>query len=43
MSTIHYHETTTSTPEEFIPGLTDVGPGRAELFSNIGVRPRVAR
>jgi hypothetical protein len=32
MSTIHLHETTTSTPEQFIAGLTDSGPGRAKLF-----------
>jgi hypothetical protein len=24
MSTIHFHQTTTSTPEQFIAGLTDV-------------------
>ena len=34
MSTIHFHQTTTSTPEQFIAGLTDFGPGRAKLFSN---------
>jgi hypothetical protein len=33
MATITYHETTTSTPEEFVAGLTDFGPGRSELFS----------
>ena len=32
MSTIHLHETTTSTPEQFVAGLTDFGPGRSELF-----------
>ena len=32
MATIHLHETTTSTPEQFIAGLTDFGPGRSELF-----------
>jgi hypothetical protein len=32
MATIHLHETTTSTPEQFIAGLTDFGPGRKELF-----------
>ena len=32
MSTIHLHQTTTSTPEQFIAGLTDFGPGRAKLF-----------
>ena len=34
MSTIHLHETTTSTPEQFIAGLTDFGPGRSKLFGN---------
>ena len=34
MSTIHLHQTTTSTPEEFIAGLTDFGPGRSKLFGN---------
>jgi hypothetical protein len=31
---IHFHQTTTATPEEYIAGLTDFGPGRAKLFSN---------
>jgi hypothetical protein len=34
MPTFHFHATTTSTPEQFIAGLTDFGPGRAELFEN---------
>ena len=34
MSTIHLTQTTTATPEEFIAGLTDFGPGRAQLFGN---------
>ena len=34
MSTIHFHQTTTSTPEQYIAGLTDFGPGRAQLFGN---------
>lgn len=34
MSTIHMHATTTATPEQFIAGLTDFGPGRGELFGN---------
>jgi hypothetical protein len=34
MSTIHMHDTTTATPEQYIAGLTDFGPGRAELFGN---------
>ena len=34
MSTIHFEKTTTSTPEQFIAGLTDFGPGRSQLFGN---------
>jgi hypothetical protein len=34
MSTIHFKKTTTSTPEQFIAGLTDFGPGRSKLFGN---------
>jgi len=34
MSTIRLHVTTTSTPEQFVAGLTDFGPGRAKLFGN---------
>ena len=34
MSTIRVHATTTSTPEQFVDGLTDFGPGRAKLFPN---------
>ncbi|HWQ02224.1 MAG TPA: hypothetical protein VN449_08940 [Gaiellaceae bacterium] len=34
MPTIHLHQTTTSTPEQFVAGLTDFGPGRSELFGN---------
>ena len=34
MSTIHFHQTTTSTPEQFVEGLTDFGLGRSELFQN---------
>lgn len=34
MSTIHFHQTTTSTPEQFVAGLTDFGPGRAKVFAN---------
>ena len=34
MSTLHFHQTTTSTPEQFIAGLTDFGPGRSKLFGN---------
>jgi hypothetical protein len=34
MATIHFNETTTSTPEQFVDALTDFGPGRSELFGN---------
>ena len=34
MATLHYHANTTSTPEQFLAGLTDFGPGRSELFGN---------
>ena len=32
MATIHLHETTTATPEQFLAALTDFGPGRSKLF-----------
>ena len=34
MSTIHFQYTTTSTPEQFVAGLTHFGPGRSKLFGN---------
>src|SRR5580765_6962703 len=34
MSTIHLHQTTTSTPEQYVAGLTDFGPGRSKVFGN---------
>jgi hypothetical protein len=34
MSTILLHRTTTLTPEQYIAGLTDFGPGRSKLFGN---------
>ena len=34
MTTIRFTELTTSTPEQFIAGLTDFGPGRSKLFAN---------
>jgi hypothetical protein len=34
MPTIHLKETTTATPEQFVAGLTDFGPGRQKLFPN---------
>ena len=34
MSTIHLHQKTTATPEQFLAALTDFGPGRSKLFGN---------
>jgi hypothetical protein len=34
MATIHFKETTTATPEQFIAALTDLGPGRSKVFGN---------
>lgn len=34
MATIKFHETTTSTPEQFVAAVTDFGPGRSEIFGN---------
>ena len=34
MSTIHFKQATTATPEQYVAGLTDFGPGRAKLFGN---------
>jgi hypothetical protein len=34
MTTLRFHETTAATPEQFIAGLTDFGPGRSKLFKN---------
>jgi hypothetical protein len=34
MPTIRLSATTTSTPEQFIAGLTDFGPGRSKIFGN---------
>jgi len=31
---IHFHQTTTSTPEQYLAGLTDFGPGRSKIFVN---------
>jgi hypothetical protein len=33
-SEIHFRMNTASTPEEFVAGLTDFGPGRSKLFNN---------
>ena len=34
MSTIHLHQTTTSTSEQFLAALIDFGPGRSKMFGN---------
>lgn len=34
MATFHFTQRTTATPEQFIAGLTDFGPGRKDLFPN---------
>jgi hypothetical protein len=34
MSTIHFTEVSTATPEQLLAGITDFGPGRQELFTN---------
>jgi hypothetical protein len=34
VSTIHFDQMTTSTPDQFVAGLTDFGPGRSKLFPN---------
>jgi hypothetical protein len=34
MSTIHLHQATTSTPKQYVAGLTDFGPGRSKVFGN---------
>ena len=31
---IHFHQTTTLEPEQYIAGLTDFGPGRSKIFGN---------
>jgi hypothetical protein len=34
MSMLHFHRTTTLTPEQYVAGLTDFGPGRSKIFAN---------
>jgi hypothetical protein len=34
MTTIHFSEKTSATPEQFLAGLTDFGTGRQQLFGN---------
>ena len=33
MSKIHFSQTSTLSPEQFVAGLTDFGPGRSKVFS----------
>jgi hypothetical protein len=33
-SGIHFHQATSLTPEQYLAGLTDFGPGRSKLFGN---------
>jgi hypothetical protein len=33
MSKVHFHQTATLTPAQYIAGLTDFGPGRSKVFS----------
>ena len=42
MSTIHLHQTTTSTPEQYVAGLTDCGPGRSKRMTSWGSSPRAS-
>ena len=42
MSTIHIKQTTTLTPEQFIAGLTDFGPGRSKLRQQLRPVPQGA-
>jgi hypothetical protein len=34
MPTIHFHQTTGLTPEQYVAGLTDFGPDRSKVFGN---------
>ena len=34
MPTIHFHQITKLTPQQYVAGLTDFGPGRSKLFGN---------
>jgi polyketide cyclase/dehydrase/lipid transport protein len=36
MPTVHFSQTTTATPEQFIAAVTDFGPGRSKIFRNSG-------
>jgi hypothetical protein len=34
MTTLHFTQTTTASPEQLLAALTDFGPGRSEIFQN---------
>jgi hypothetical protein len=34
MATLHFHQTTSLTPEQYVAGLTDFGPDRSKIFGN---------
>jgi hypothetical protein len=34
MSTMHFHQSTMLSPQQYIAGLTDFGPGRSKVFNN---------
>ena len=34
MSTMYFHQATTLSPQQYIAGLTDFGPGRSKVFNN---------
>ena len=34
MSTLHFHQNTSSTPGQFLSALVDFGPGRSKIFGN---------
>jgi len=34
MSTLHLHQTTNASPEQFLAALTDFGPDRSSIFPN---------
>jgi hypothetical protein len=34
MATLHFHQTTTSIPEQLLGALTDFGPGRSKIWGN---------
>jgi hypothetical protein len=41
MSQIHFHKTTTLSPEQFVAGLTDFGPDRENVSNGVSNRPGI--